>query len=211
MIASPGWTPAPTTTWSSRSRSPSCAPACARCGTGDTRRARGCPHPDRVPAPRTVPAQPWPGAQPLADLPGGVGLRLRPALEQPLGVRELPAHQARGCRRATHPAHRTRARLRPARCAVTLRNRVSVAAAVGVLIVVAVVSTVLYFFYAASLHSRVDAALVDAAQQASSIAQRIKESGAGDSRPAPDINEPVTVGSVEVQLIPGPVAVGQPT
>ena len=94
---------------------------------------------------------------------------------------------------------------------MTLRNRVSVAAAVGVLIVVAVVSSVLYFFYAASLHSRVDAALVDAAQQASSIAQRIKQSGAGDSRPAPDVNAPVTVGSVEVQLFPGPVAAGQPT
>ena len=64
---------------------------------------------------------------------------------------------------------------------MTLRNRVSVAAAVGVLIVVAVVSTVLYFFYAASLRSRVDAALVDAAQQATSIAQRMKQSAAGDS------------------------------
>jgi len=80
-----------------------------------------------------------------------------------------------------------------------------------VLIVVAAVSGVLYLFYAASLHSRVDAALVDAAQQASSIAQRIKESGAGDSRAAPDINMPVTVGSVEVQLFPGHVAPGQPT
>ena len=59
---------------------------------------------------------------------------------------------------------------------MTLRNRVSVAAAVGVLIVVAAVSSVLYFSYAASLHSRVDAALVDAAQQASSIAQSIKQS-----------------------------------
>jgi two-component system, OmpR family, sensor histidine kinase MprB len=94
---------------------------------------------------------------------------------------------------------------------VTLRNRISVAAAVGVLIVVAAVSSVLYFFYAASLQSRVDAALVDAAQQASSIAQRIKQSGTGDSRTAPDINRPVTVGSVEVQLFPGPVAAGQPT
>ena len=93
---------------------------------------------------------------------------------------------------------------------MTLRNRVSVAAAVGVLIVVAVVSSVLYFFYAASLHSRVDAAMVDAAQQASSIAQRIKQSAAGDNS-APDINRPVTVGSVEVQLFPGPVAAGQPT
>ena len=94
---------------------------------------------------------------------------------------------------------------------MTLRNRVSVAAAVGVLIVVAVVSTVLYFFYAASLRSRVDAALVDAAQQATSIAQRIKQSGAGNSPSALDINKPVTVGSVEVQLFPGPVAAGQPT
>ncbi len=94
---------------------------------------------------------------------------------------------------------------------MTLRNRVSVAAAVGVLIVVAAVSSVLYFSYAASLHSRVDATLVDAAQQAASIARSIKQSGAGDSQSAPDVNKPVTVGSVAVQLFPGPVAAGQPT
>ena len=94
---------------------------------------------------------------------------------------------------------------------MTLRNRVSVAAAVGVLIVVAGVSTVLYLFYAASLRSRVDAALVDAAQQATSIAQRIKVSGEGKGPSALDINKPVTVGSVVVQLFPGPVVPGQPT
>ncbi len=93
---------------------------------------------------------------------------------------------------------------------MTLRNRVSVAAAAGVLIVVAAVSSVLYLSYAASLHSRVDAALVDAAQQASSIARRIKQSGANGG-PTPDVNRPVTVGSVQVQLFPGPVAAGQPT
>jgi len=93
---------------------------------------------------------------------------------------------------------------------VTLRNRISVAAAVGVLIVVAAVSSVLYFSYAASLHSRVDATLVDAAQQAASIGQKIKQS-AGHSQSAPDFNRPVTVGSVEVQLFPGPVTAGQPT
>ena len=93
---------------------------------------------------------------------------------------------------------------------MTLRNRVAVAAAVGVLVVVAAVSGVLYFSYAASLHSRVDAALVDAAQQASTIAQNIKQS-AGKSQSAPDFTEPVIVGSVAVQLIPGPVAVGQPS
>jgi signal transduction histidine kinase len=96
---------------------------------------------------------------------------------------------------------------------VTLRNRVSVAAAVGVLVVVAAVSSVLYFAYAASLHSRVDAALVDAAQQASSIAKSIKQSArqsAGGSQSTPDITEPVTVGSVQVQLFPDPAA-GRPT
>ena len=93
---------------------------------------------------------------------------------------------------------------------MTLRNRVSVAAAVGVLIVVAAVSSVLYFSYAASVHSRVDATLVDDAQQASSIAQRIKQS-AGGSRSVPDFAKPVTVGSVELQLFLGQVTVGQPT
>jgi two-component system, OmpR family, sensor histidine kinase MprB len=93
---------------------------------------------------------------------------------------------------------------------VTLRNRVSVAAAVGVLIVVAAVSAVLYVFYAASVHSRVDATLVDAAQQAASITQRLKQS-AGDGGSIPDFGRPVTVGSVELQLFLGPVAIGQPT
>jgi len=92
---------------------------------------------------------------------------------------------------------------------VTLRHRVSVAAAVGVLIVVAAVSSVLYFVYAASVHSRADVTLVDAAQQASSITQRIKQSASG-GRSIPDFSVPVTVGSVELQLFLGP-AVGQPT
>ena len=94
---------------------------------------------------------------------------------------------------------------------MTLRNRVSVAAAVGVLIVVAAVSGVLYVAYAASVHSRVDATLIDAAQQASSVAQQIKQSAAGPSGSIPDLQRPVTVGSVELQLLNGPVAVGQPS
>jgi two-component system sensor histidine kinase MprB len=93
---------------------------------------------------------------------------------------------------------------------VTLRNRISTAAAAGVLVVVAVVSSVLYLSYAASLHSRVDAALVDAAQQASTIAQRLKRSVSGKGQP-PDLSKPVTVGSTQVQLFPGPVSAGQLT
>jgi len=92
---------------------------------------------------------------------------------------------------------------------VTLRNRVSVAAAVGVLIVVAAVSSGLYFSYAASLRSRVDATLLDTAQQATSILKRIKQSAA-DSQSNPDFSKPVTIGSVQVQLFPDPAA-GRPT
>jgi two-component system sensor histidine kinase MprB len=79
-----------------------------------------------------------------------------------------------------------------------------------VLIVVAALSGLLYLSYAASLQSRVDQALVDAAQQAATIAQRAKQS-AGDSQSAPDFGRPVTVGSVEIQLVAGPAAAGQPT
>jgi hypothetical protein len=92
---------------------------------------------------------------------------------------------------------------------VTLRNRVSVAAAVGVLVVVAAVSSVLYVSYAASLHSRVDAELVDTAQQASSILDRTAQSAAHSQSGA---NFEVTVGSVKVELfLKPPPAVGQPT
>ncbi|MCW2930948.1 MAG: Two-component system, OmpR family, sensor histidine kinase MprB [Actinomycetia bacterium] len=92
---------------------------------------------------------------------------------------------------------------------MTLRNRVSVAAAAGVLVVVAAVSSVLYFFYAASLQSRFDTTLIAAAQQASAIAQSVKKSSA-DGQSAPDFGNPVTVGSVEIQIFPDPMA-GQPT
>ena len=96
---------------------------------------------------------------------------------------------------------------------MTLRNRVSVAAALGVLVVVAAVSGVLYLSYAASVHSRVDPALVDAAQQAAGIAQRVKQSAATDKRSGndPALDLTVTVGSIEVQLFPGPVDAGQST
>jgi two-component system sensor histidine kinase MprB len=96
---------------------------------------------------------------------------------------------------------------------VTLRNRVSVVAALGVLVVVAAVSGVLYLSYAASLRSRVDPALVDAAQQAADIAQRVKQSAATDKRSGndPALDLTVTVGSIEVQLFPGPVDAGQST
>lgn len=93
---------------------------------------------------------------------------------------------------------------------MTLRHRVSVAAAVGVLIVVAAVSGVLYFSYAASLKSRADPALVDAAQQAASVQKNVKQSMAS-SQSVPGMGKPITVGTVTLQLLLGPVAVGQRT
>ena len=92
---------------------------------------------------------------------------------------------------------------------MTLRNRVSVAAAAGVLIVVATVSGVLYLSYAASLRARVDASLIDAAQQASGLTRTLKKSAASHQSPG-GISQPVTVGSVSVQLFPDAVA-GQST
>ena len=97
---------------------------------------------------------------------------------------------------------------------MSLRNRISVAAAVGVFIVVAAVSSVLYFSYSAIVHSRADTTLFDAAQQASSIAQGVKESAAGgssSSKSLPGFSKPITVGSVELQFVAGPLGVGQPT
>jgi two-component system, OmpR family, sensor histidine kinase MprB len=93
---------------------------------------------------------------------------------------------------------------------MTLRNRISVAAAAGVLIVVSAVSIVLYLSYDASLRSRVDPTLVDAAQQTNTVAERIKQS-AGSTGAKPDVSAPVTIGSVDIQLFPGPVGAGQPT
>jgi two-component system sensor histidine kinase MprB len=94
---------------------------------------------------------------------------------------------------------------------VTLRNRIAVAAAVGVLVVVAVISGVVYVSYAASLRSRVDAALVDAAQQASAIARQVKRSAAVDGGARPDFSRPVAVGSIEIQLFTQRVTAGRPT
>ena len=93
---------------------------------------------------------------------------------------------------------------------MTLRNRISVAAAVGVLIVVAAVSSVLYLSYAASVHSRVDATLIDAAQQAAKVAEELKQSASGNGHGV-DVSRPIPVGSTSVQLLPGPVSVGDPT
>jgi two-component system, OmpR family, sensor histidine kinase MprB len=93
---------------------------------------------------------------------------------------------------------------------MTLRSRVSAAAAVGVLIVVGAVSIAVYLAYAASLRSRVDPALFDAAQQANAISQRIKEKSATGGQSPPDFGDPVTVGTVEIQLLLDPMA-GQPT
>jgi len=87
---------------------------------------------------------------------------------------------------------------------MTLRNRVATAAAVGVLLVVAAVSTVLYFSYAASVRARADAALVDAGQQVSTVAQKFKQAASNSGTVSPT-TKPITVGSTQIYVIPGPI------
>lgn len=95
---------------------------------------------------------------------------------------------------------------------MTLRNRISVAAAALVLLVVAGVSIAVYVSYAASLRSRVDGDLVNAAEQATEIATGTKLKSAGlPPSAAPDTSTPVKVGDTILQLLSGPLEVGQST
>src|SRR5262245_32729507 len=103
---------------------------------------------------------------------------------------------------------------------MTLRNRVSVAAAIGVLIVVGSVSAILYVFYATNVRARVDSDLVNAAQQASAVAEQLKEAQAQNlagpnAGTTPEngagLSRPVSVGSIQLQVFPPPVVAGQST
>ena len=138
------WTRAPTTTWSSRSSWTSCSPGSAPCCGAAALSRRRAPHgrrraglrrpadgpghprghpgraargadPHRVHAAGDVPGPPAPGAHPRADPQAGVGLRLRAVLQLPRRVRDVPAPQDRGRRRAPAGPHRARGRLRAAR------------------------------------------------------------------------------------------------
>jgi two-component system sensor histidine kinase MprB len=89
----------------------------------------------------------------------------------------------------------------------SLRSRLSLAAGVTVFVVLAAVSVVLYFFYAANLRSRVDGNLVHAANQASTVTEAIKRA-AVDKGVTP-FGGPVTVGSADLQILSGPLVVRQ--
>ena len=99
---------------------------------------------------------------------------------------------------------------------MTLRNRVALTAAAIVLVVLAGVSTVLLLFYAAQLRTGADAALMDAAQQATAIANSIKISQKTSASTAPQ-KQPesggvtITLGVTQLELIMGSVSVGQPS
>ena len=135
--ASPGSTPAPSTTSSSRSPSTSSPPACARSCAARARArdhtlpgarhrarpadARGAARGRAVRAlgegvrPARVPHAPPPaGALARADPQRGVGLRARPGHEHRRGLRELPAAQAAPAPRARADRDRALGRL-PAR------------------------------------------------------------------------------------------------
>ncbi len=81
---------------------------------GLAQRARAGPHQDRVrPAPRAHP-QRGHRAHALQPLRAGVAVRLRARLQDPRGLRELPAPQARAARRGAPAPHRPRCRLHAA-------------------------------------------------------------------------------------------------
>jgi len=114
---------------------------------------------------------------------------------------------------------------------MTLRNRVSLTAAAVVLVVLAGVNIVLLFAYAGQLRSGGDATLVGAAQQASTLAAKMKTAQQAPTapaptkpsppaptpakpvpeKPAPDTDTVITVGGTQVELIWGPVSAGQPS
>ena len=111
--------------------------------TREVRRGRRADRADahRVLAPRALPAQPAPGAHPLADLRARLGLRLRRHLELSGRLRRLPAAQDRGGREAAADPDGARRRLRAAR-SMSFRARITIATAVAVAIAVAVASIV---------------------------------------------------------------------
>ncbi|MCL2652431.1 MAG: HAMP domain-containing histidine kinase [Propionibacteriaceae bacterium] len=112
---------------------------------------------------------------------------------------------------------------------MTLRNRVALIAAVIVLAVLAAVNIVVVYAYAGQLRSGGDATLVDAAQQASIIASKMKTTQTAPpepTKPTPTASAPskpaqdkqpsdtdtiVVVGGTQVELLWGPVSVGQPS
>ncbi len=98
-----------------------------------------------------------------------------------------------GGRRAAAAAHGAGPGIRATGRAVSLRGRLSAAAAFGVLIVVGVVSGILFMSYAVTLRA-VDADLVDAAQQAVILANQVKQ--ASDKGPLPNLAKPITIGSI---------------
>ncbi|MCL2489377.1 MAG: HAMP domain-containing histidine kinase [Propionibacteriaceae bacterium] len=114
---------------------------------------------------------------------------------------------------------------------MTLRNRVALIAAAIVLAVVVAVNIVLVYAYSGQLRSGGDASLVDAAQQASTIAAKMKateanQPSAAPTKPTPppstspkptpdkppsDTDTIVTVGAIQVELLWGPVIAGEPS
>src|SRR5207253_46751 len=115
---------------------------------------------------RAAPAQPRPGAQPLADLPASLGIRLRARLQLARRVRRLPAPQDGGGRRA--PPHPERpGRGFHAAAAVTLRARLTLVSAGLVAAALVVAGIVIYASTAVNTRAEVDDSL---RRQAAAIA-----------------------------------------
>src|SRR5262249_33448137 len=130
--------------------------------------------PDPPPAPR-------PDA--LAALRGGLGVRLRPAVELARGLHRLPAPQDRGGRRAAIDPDGPRSRVLAAR-EMTLRRRLALLSGLAVALTVLLASVLVYTLVRDRLRGDIDH---DLRNQAERVTQRFQ---AGVGGPVPGAVSP---------------------
>src|SRR5262249_48893883 len=112
---------------------------------------------------RALPAQPAAGADAVADLRARLGLRLRRDVERAVGLRGLPAAQARGGRRVAPAPDRSRRRLRaPGRAVnrLSFRARIALLAALAIAVTVAGASFAVWVVAKHELFSQLDSTLI---------------------------------------------------
>src|SRR5205823_14525641 len=112
----------------------------------------------RVLAARAVHDESAPGADEVADLRAGLGLRLRALLELARRLHRLPEAQDRGGRTAEADPDGSRRRLRAPRT-VSFRTRLTLVAAAAVAFAVVVASLVVFLVVRNQLRGQVDSAL----------------------------------------------------
>src|SRR5262249_48603008 len=127
------------------------------------------------------------GAVAIADLRGGLGLRLRSLVELARGLRRLPAPQDRGRRRVAPAAHDARRRLRAARgVTVALRGRLMLMSSLIVGVILVLGSCVAY----AAVRNQQIGQIEDALRGNVAFYQRVAARFSGEPPPGRPENAP---------------------